>query len=58
MTFGTMFRPIGGVERVEKILKEFDLIFDLIDVLLTRVDARLNGAFTLADVKAKSAHQR
>jgi len=58
MTIGTMFRPIGGVERVEKILKEFDLIFDLIDVLLARVDARLNGAFTLADVKAKSANER
>lgn len=58
MTIGTMFRPIGGADRVERILKEFDLVFDLIDVLLKRVETRTSGAFTLADVKAVSANHR
>jgi hypothetical protein len=42
--------------RVENILKEFDVIFDLIDVLLKRPETRTKGAFSLADVKAKSAN--
>ncbi len=56
LNIGTMFRPIDGAERVERILKEFDLVFDLIDVLVKRVETRTNGAFSLADVKLKSAH--
>lgn len=56
LTIGTMFKPIGGTQRVERILKEFDVVFDLIDVLIKRVDARTNGAFSLADVKLSSAH--
>ena len=58
LTIGTMFRPIEGTGRVETILKEFDVIFDLIDVLLARLESRTAGAFSLADVKAKSANQR
>jgi hypothetical protein len=53
-----MLKPIAGTERVENILKEFDIVFDLIDVLVKRVETRTNGAFSLADVKAKSANQR
>ncbi len=58
LNIGTMFRPIEGTARVETILNEFDVIFDLIDVLLKRLDTRMSGAFSLADVKAKSANQR
>lgn len=58
LNIGTMFKPISGAERVETILKEFDVIFDLIEVLLKRVETRTAGAFSLADVKAKSANQR
>lgn len=58
LNIGTMFKPIEGTRRVEIILKEFDVIFDLIDVLLKRVEQRTNGAFSLADVKARSANQR
>lgn len=58
LTIGTMFRPIDGAERVERILKELDIVFDLIDVLVKRVETRMGGAFSLADVKAKSANHR
>ncbi len=53
LNIGTMFKPLQGPERVETILKEFDVIFDLIDVLLTRVDGRTAGAFALSDVKKR-----
>ncbi len=53
LSIGTMFAPLEGAERVETILKEFDVIFDLIDILLKRADRRRAGAFTLADVKAR-----
>lgn len=53
LNIGSMFAPFAGGERVEKILREFDAIFDLIDVVLTRVDGRTVGAFTLAAVKAR-----
>ncbi len=56
LNIGTMFRPIDGTERVERILREFDVVFDLIDVLVKRVETRTNGAFALADVKVRSAH--
>jgi hypothetical protein len=58
MNIGSMFKPFAGTERVENILKEFDIVFDLIDVLVKRLETRTNGAFSLADVKAKSANQR
>lgn len=56
LTIGTMFRPIEGAGRVEAILKEFDVIFDLIDVLLARITGRMNGAFSLEQVKRLSAN--
>lgn len=51
INIGSMFAPLTDVSRVEKLLKEFDLVFDLIDVLLARVDAPLNEAFSLSHVK-------
>jgi hypothetical protein len=56
LNIGTMFRPIDGAERVEIILKEFDVIFDLIDILLKRLEKRTSGAFSIADVKMRSAN--
>ncbi len=51
LSIGAMFAPLAGAERTETILKEFDVIFDLIDVLLKRIDGRIEGAFSLKDVK-------
>lgn len=51
LNMGSMFKPIEGPERVETILKEFDLIFDLMDVLQKRVDGRLDGAFSVEAIK-------
>lgn len=53
LNMGSMFKPLAGPERVEKILKEFDLIFDLMDVLLKRVDGRLDGAFSVDAIRGK-----
>ncbi|HNS85456.1 MAG TPA: DUF3137 domain-containing protein [Parvularculaceae bacterium] len=51
LNMGTMFRPLTGTGRVETILAEFDVIFDLIEVLLKRLDGRIDGAFSLDHVK-------
>lgn len=51
LNMGTMFKSLERPERVEKIVKEFDLIFDLIDVLLKRVEGRLDGAFSVDAVR-------
>lgn len=51
LSLGTMFAPLADPARVERILKEFDLVFDLIDVAVKPVGARMNGAFSLAQVK-------
>ncbi|MBB5519781.1 DUF3137 domain-containing protein [Amphiplicatus metriothermophilus] len=51
INIGSMFKPLADSARVEKLLKEFDLIFDLIDVLLARIDAPLDDAFSLSHVK-------
>ena len=53
LNMGSMFAPLEGPERVEKILHEFDLIYDLIDVLLKRVDGRLDGAFSVSAVRGQ-----
>lgn len=52
LNMGTMFKPLEGPTRVETILKQFDIIFDLIDVMVKKVDGRLGGAFSVEDVKA------
>ena len=51
LNMGSMFTPLQGPARVETILKAFDLIFDLVDVLLKRVDGRIDGAFSVANVR-------
>jgi hypothetical protein len=51
LSIGSMFKPIEGAGRVEAILREFDLIFDLIDILLRRVDRPIAGAFSVSHVK-------
>ncbi len=55
LNMGSMFTPLQGTERVEAILAEFDAVFDLIDVLLKRVDRPIDGAFSLAAVKGAAA---
>jgi len=52
LNMGTMFKPLDGPERVAKILQEFDLIFDLIDVLVKQATGRLDGAFTVDAIKS------
>jgi hypothetical protein len=52
LNIGTMFAPLHGAERVETILAEFDAVFDLIDIVLKRLDGRIDGAFSVAHVKA------
>ncbi len=51
LNIGTMFAPLPGAGRVETILAEFDVIFDLIEVLLKRPGGRIDGAFQLSHVK-------
>lgn len=51
LNMGSMFRALEAPERVEAILKEFDLVFDLIDVLLKRIEGRLDGAFSVDAVR-------
>ena len=51
MNIGTMFAPLAGADRIETILAEFDVIFDLIDVLLKRLDGRIDGAFSVEHVR-------
>ncbi|MEZ5892146.1 MAG: DUF3137 domain-containing protein [Parvularculaceae bacterium] len=51
LNMGSMFAPLHGPERVDNILKAFDLIFDLIDVLTKRVGGRIDGAFSVGAVR-------
>lgn len=51
LNIGTMFKPFGGPERIEKILAEFDAIYDLLDVLMKRLDGRIDGAFSVEHVR-------
>ena len=52
MSIGSMFRPIDGPSRVQRLLTEFDLIFDLIDVATGRAKAPLNEALSIKHVRA------
>ncbi len=47
LNIGSMFKPLEGKGRVETILKEFDVIFDLMDVALKPVEKRLSGALSV-----------
>ncbi len=51
LNVGTMFRPINGPMRAGRLLKELDLIFDLIDVATRRASAPLNAALSIEDVR-------
>lgn len=51
LKMGSMFKSLESVRRIEAILKQFDLIFDLIDVAVGRIDRQIDGAFSLADVR-------
>ena len=52
LNMGSMFRPLDRPARVENILSEFVVIFDLIDVLIRRADRRLDGPLTAAALRA------
>ncbi len=52
LNMGTIFKPLYGPECVAKILREFDLISDLIDILVKRSIGRLDGAFTVDAIKS------
>lgn len=52
LNMGSMFQQLDSPGRINKILKEFDLIFDLIDVAVKRVSGPISGAFSVDDVKA------
>ena len=54
LTMGAMWRAIDGPKRAAAIFKEFDLIFDLIDVAAAQVEGRLAGAFSVDDVRKKA----
>ena len=47
LNMGTMFKPLEGEDRVETIVSELDVIFDLMDVAVKRVDKKMSGAFTI-----------
>lgn len=52
LNIGTMFKPLHGPGRVETILREIDAVFDLIDVLLKRLEGRIDGAFSIDHVRS------
>lgn len=52
LNMGSMFKPLEGPARVEHILKEFDLVFDLIDILLKSVDQKLDDSFSVNAVRS------
>lgn len=54
LNMGSMFTPLARPDRVEKILEEFDLIFDLIDVLTKQANGRMSGAFSVDKMKTGS----
>lgn len=51
LNMGSMFQSLEQPARVEMIMKEFDLIFDLIDVSLKQVDTKLDGVVTAAALR-------
>lgn len=48
LNMGTMFKSLEDPARFEKILKEFDLIFDLIDLAVKRLEGPLDSAVSAA----------
>ncbi len=52
LSIGTMFKPLANPQRVENLLKEFDALFDLIDILVRPVDGKIDGAFRVDHVRS------
>ncbi len=52
LNMGSMFKSLHAPDRVNALLKEFDLIFDLIDVIVKPASGRLSGAFSVEDIKS------
>lgn len=51
LNIGSMFKSLEDPTRFERIIKEFDLIFDLIDLAVKQVDSPLNGPISRAAVR-------
>ena len=51
LNMGSMFKPLNSSDRVETIIEEFDVIFDLIDLLIKRA-GRMDGAVTIDRLKS------
>lgn len=51
LSMGSMFKSLEDPTRFEKIIKEFDLIFDLIDLAVKQVDGPLSGPINAAAVR-------
>ncbi|MEE2691975.1 MAG: DUF3137 domain-containing protein [Pseudomonadota bacterium] len=51
LNMGSMFKSLEDRSRVETVLKEFDAVFDLIDVLLKRAEGKLDTAFSVQHVR-------
>lgn len=51
LDMGTMFAPLEGTGRVAAILKDFDLIFDLVDAPPRRVEGPIAGVFSAAHAR-------
>ena len=55
LNMGSMFRRLDRPDRVETILQEFDMIFDLIDLVAKAIDRPLDGPVTPARLRAMDA---
>lgn len=52
LNIGSMFSRLDNPERIASIVREFDLVFDLIDVLTKSLSGRIDGAFSVDAVRA------
>lgn len=48
---GAMLRPLAEPSRIRNMLREFDALFDLIDILVRPVEGRIDGAFRVDHVR-------
>ncbi|NWG71197.1 MAG: DUF3137 domain-containing protein [Parvularculaceae bacterium] len=51
LNMGSMFKPLADPARVEVILSEFGVVFDLMDAATKPVEGRMTGAFSLGAVR-------
>ncbi len=52
LSIGSMFTPLANPKRIENLLKEFDALFDLMDILVRPVDGKIDGAFRVDHVRS------